>query len=308
MADTELARRLGELLGEPVRELSSVHGGDICEAYRLDTPSGPRFAKVLPADRAAPASFFATEAAGLAWLSDAGAVAVPRVLAVGSDALVLEWIDTADSAAHGSGSSSGRSSGRGSARDDEAFGAVLASLHDAGAEAFGTPPPGVGAEGWIGTVAVTNTAYDTWPEFFWQARVEPLVRTADRSGALPDGAVRLAERLPDHLAELAGPPEPPARVHGDLWWGNVVWAAGGTAWLVDPSAHGDHRETDLAMLALFGGISGAFLAGYESVHPLADGWQGRQALHQLVPLLVHAILFGGSYGTQAHAILRRYLA
>lgn len=297
MPGSALEGRLGELLGEPVRSLSAVPGGDICDAYRAELATGSAFAKVLPPDRAAPASFFAAEAAGLAWLRAAGAVRVPEVLAVGPDVLVLEWIDTAA----GGG-------GRGGTRDDEEFGVELARLHDAGAEAFGAPAPGAGAEGWIGTVAVDNTPAPTWPELFWNGRVAPLLRTADRAGALPDGAARLAERLPDRLADLAGPPEPAARVHGDLWWGNVVWAGDGAAWLVDPSAHGDHREADLAMLALFGGVSGALLAGYESVHPLAEGWQDRQPLHQLVPLLVHAILFGGSYGGQVHRVLRRYLA
>ena len=43
----------------------------------------------------------------------------------------------------------------------------------------------------------------------------------------------------------------PCRIHGDLWSGNVVWARDGVH-LIDPAAHGGHRETDLAMLGLFG--------------------------------------------------------
>ena len=41
------------------------------------------------------------------------------------------------------------------------------------------------------------------------------------------------------------------------------------------------------------------LAGYQSVHPLNQGWRDRIALHQLYPLLAHAVLFGGGYGQQA---------
>ena len=98
-----------------------------------------------------------------------------------------------------------------------------------------------------------------------------------------------------------------ARLHGDLWSGNVVWTPGGAV-LIDPAAHGGHRESDLAMLALFGlPHLGAVLVGYQSVSPLANGWQERVELHQLFPLLVHAVLFGGGYGAQAEGAALRYL-
>ena len=105
-----------------------------------------------------------------------------------------------------------------------------------------------------------------------------------------------------------GCPSWPARLHGDLWNGNVLWA-GGRGWLVDPAAHGGHRETDLAMLDLFGAPElGRLLAAYEEVTPLAAGWRRRRGLHQLHPLLVHALLFpGGGYLTAALAAARRYL-
>ncbi|WP_159058348.1 fructosamine kinase family protein, partial [Streptomyces europaeiscabiei] len=112
-------------------------------------------------------------------------------------------------------------------------------------------------------------------------------------------------RLPD----LAGPAEPPARLHGDLWNGNVLWGADGHARLIDPAAHGGHRETDLAMLALFGCPHlGHILDGYQRAAPLADGWQDRVGLHQLFPLLVHAVLFGRGYADQALQAARAALA
>ncbi len=112
----------------------------------------------------------------------------------------------------------------------------------------------------------------------------------------------------DKIDELAGPPEPPARIHGDLWSGNVLWS-GGKGWLIDPAAHGGHRETDLAMLALFGApYRDEILAAYDAVTPLAAGWRARVPLHQLHPLLVHACLFGEPYGAQAGAAARAALA
>jgi fructosamine-3-kinase len=103
-----------------------------------------------------------------------------------------------------------------------------------------------------------------------------------------------------------GVPEPPARLHGDLWSGNVLWAADGRVWVIDPAAHGGHRESDLAMLALFGAPQLERIIGaYEEVAPLAEGWRERVPLHQAWPLLVHAALFGGGYGTSAAGALRR---
>src|SRR6185503_15289651 len=87
---------------------------------------------------------------------------------------------------------------------------------------------------------------------------------------------------------LAGPPEPPARLHGDLWSGNVLWGRDGTAWLIDPAAYGGHREVDLAMLRLFGSPGRHFLDAYEERFPLASGHEERVELYQLFPLLVHA--------------------
>jgi fructosamine-3-kinase len=129
---------------------------------------------------------------------------------------------------------------------------------------------------------------------------------ADR-GALPGGALDTLDRLTGRLAELSGPPEPPARLHGDLWSGNVLTADDGRPWLIDPAAYGGHREIDLAMLRLFGSPGPGFLAAYEEIAPLADGHEERVKLWQVMPLLAHAALFGGGYGSQAVAAMRRYV-
>jgi len=88
----------------------------------------------------------------------------------------------------------------------------------------------------------------------------------------------------------------------------VLWSTD-RAWLIDPAAHGGHRETDLAMLALFGCPHLDMVrAAYDEAAPLASGWRARVPLHQLFPLLVHVVLFGRSYAAQtvaaAHAGLR----
>jgi fructosamine-3-kinase len=111
----------------------------------------------------------------------------------------------------------------------------------------------------------------------------------------------VVERLPGLV-----PAGPPALLHGDLWWGNVLWADGGLPALIDPSVHGGHPEEDLAMLALFGPVPDRVIRAYAEVRPLAEGWAERVALWQLYPLLVHTVLFGGPYRSSAEAAARRY--
>ena len=138
----------------------------------------------------------------------------------------------------------------------------------------------------------------TWAEFYGTQRLAPLARLAHDAGrALPDSSITQLERLaaPDRLSAFGAADEAPARLHGDLWAGNRMVDADGRSWLIDPAAHGGHREFDLAMMRLFGGFGPDCFAAYEEVRPLAPGWEERVALHQIAPLVVHAIKFGGSY-------------
>lgn len=149
-----------------------------------------------------------------------------------------------------------------------------------------------------------NEPDDDWPRWYAEHRVLPYVRTAVDQGVLPDAGpfTLVCERID----ELAGPAEPPARLHGDLWSGNVLWGADGRPWLIDPAAYGGHREVDLAMLRLFGGPGLGFASAYDEVWPRADGHEERLALWQLFPLLVHAVLFGAPYGGSARRAAERY--
>ncbi|HWD02547.1 MAG TPA: fructosamine kinase family protein [Amycolatopsis sp.] len=228
------------------------------------------------------------EAAGLRWLAEPAAVAVARVRGHDDDWLVLERIDasrpTRDAAAD--------------------FGRGLARLHAAGAPAFGAPPPGGPVDAWIGSAPMRNVTGERWAEWYAAQRVLPYVRQAVDSGGLTAGEADVVERA---CAAIPESPEPPARLHGDLWNGNVLWTARG-ACLIDPAAHGGHRETDLAMLHLFGCPHlDDVVAAYDECAPLAPGWRERIPLHQLFPLLVHTVLFGRSYARQAVAAARTLL-
>ena len=282
-----IANRAEQLLGTAVVATAPVAGGDICTSTRLRLSDG-RSALVKTRPHA-PADFFATEARGLSWLASAGGVDVPEVLAAEPDCLILSWVETS----------------RPGAEAAERFGRTLAATHRAGAPAFGTED---GADGYIGTLPMPNRSAGSWPEFFATRRLLPYLKLArDRSGISEDDAADV-EKVVRRITELAGPDEPPARLHGDLWSGNVLWGPESRVYLVDPAAYGGHRETDLAMLALFGlpQLQRA-LSAYHEVYPLADGWQDRVPLHQLFPLLVHACLFGGGYGARAGEAARALL-
>jgi fructosamine-3-kinase len=184
------------------------------------------------------------------------------------------------------------------------FGARLARTHEAGATAYGAGPPGWQGDGFFGPLSeplpMRLGSWQTWGGFYAEARIAPTVRLARDRGVYDAGAVRTFDVLCGRLAsgDLDTDDEP-ARTHGDLWSGNVMWTArGGT--LIDPAAHGGHRETDLALLSLFGAPHlTRILEGYQDVRPLSQGWAERVGVHQLHCLLVHAVLFGGGYAAQA---------
>ncbi|MFF6783195.1 fructosamine kinase family protein [Streptomyces sp. NPDC012510] len=233
------------------------------------------------------------EAAGLCWLTETGTVRVPTVYGHDGGRLVIDRV------------AQGAPSAEAAAR----FGADLAALHAAGAPAFGAPPPGGPREAYIGRAPMRNITGDDWPAWYAEHRVLPYLGRAVDDGTIRPAEAYSIEEVCARLPDLAGPAEPPARLHGDLWNGNVLWGADGDAWLIDPAAHGGHRESDLAMLALFGCPHlDEVLRGYEQAAPLADGWADRVGLHQLFPLLVHAVLFGRGYAEQALDAARAALA
>jgi len=269
---------LGAELGVEIGPARSIAGGDINDAYEATLGDGRKIFVKTHADP--PAGMYAAEAAGLGWLA-AGPLWVPKVLAVSERALALEWLAI----------------GAKGDRFDEELGRGLAQLHALGAPMFGHHRPS-----FLATLAQDNTGARGAVGQWIDRRVGPLCEQARVRAAMPDVREKL-ELLRER--DIWGPREPPARLHGDLWWGNVV-AVDGAPCLIDPAVYGGHREVDLAMLALFGGVSDELIAAYQEVAPLAAGWRDRVPLWQLYPLAAHAVLFGGSYGAQVVRILDRF--
>lgn len=278
-----LERHLEEVLQTAVAAKHRMTGGDICDAWRVTLRDGRSvFAKEHP--NAGP--MFDAEAFGLGWLAEANALRTPTVLSASPRALVLEFIET------------------GSRGDsfDETLGRNLAQMHAHAPPGFGLPHPGV-----IASLPQDNASEADWATFYGARRLAPMLALCVERGRLPAAAHSELDALLRVLPERLGPAEPPARLHGDLWSGNVMVDHRGAPVLVDPAAYGGHREVDLAMMHLFGGFSPATFAAYEEATPLAPGHQDRVRLLQLYPVLVHVALFGGHYGATARQTINDYV-
>ncbi|GAB2697238.1 fructosamine kinase family protein [Nocardia thraciensis] len=271
---------LSDLLGIPVSTMSDLGRSHAWTLHRARLADG-RDVFVKAAEGAPDSdtgSALHAEAAGLRWLGEGDpAGLVPVVLAADERTLVLPWLRPTTPTPTAA----------------EEFGRALAALHATGPDEYGAPWPG-----FIAALPQDNTStVGEWGPWYAERRLAPLLSAA--APRLGPAGVRVFERVMDEIGSLAGPSEPPSRIHGDLWSGNLVWTTAGVK-VIDPAAHGGHRESDLAMLALFGAPHlDRTTAAYHEAHPLHSGWRQRIPLHQLYPLLVHVVLFGGSYRSMA---------
>jgi len=277
--------QLEHQIGADVIRLNHLSGGDFADAYQAVLSSGE--ALFVKTHYEPIKAFFTTEAQGLTWLRDANAVNVPQVLAISDDPpmLALEWIEQ----------------GRADATTEEEFGRELAALHQISAVQFGRPDKrNTGSQG------LPNSCCASWSHFYAQNRLLPLAEIAHQRKALPNKLVQQIESIASRLEQLGGPEVSPVLLHGDLWAGNRIVDKEGHSWLIDPAAHYSHFEFDLAMMRLFGGFSERCFDSYAEVAKLPSDYMERVALHQIAPLVVHAIKFGGHYVQATAKALRFY--
>lgn len=295
-----LEETIRKIFGENacIAKLESIHGGDINDAYRVTLSTGDcLFLKTNASDKT---DFFRTEAAGLAALSSAEVIGVPRVFGAGTDAergcsyLALEYLDSV----------------RREAAYWEDFGRRLAELHRSESGAF-VPfrdcgmKYGFTEDNFIGTTPQINSPRETWTDFYRDCRLLPQIRLAERY--LDSDLRKKADRLLEHLDSALREPDFPSLLHGDLWSGNVMCGPDGRAWLVDPAVYVGDFEADLAMTQLFGGFPERFYDAYDEVNPIdREGYPARRKLYQLYQLLNHLNLFGRAYLGSVADILRSW--
>ena len=283
---TVLCEELEKIVENPVLRIQSVSGGDINDAYRIETKDQSYFLKVNQYPNGV--QMLDCEADGLRALSKRAPLRVPRVLGRGTTTgqhwLLLEYF------APGGVDNSFW----------ERFGQQLAQLHRQSSPMFGWD-----GDNYIGSLPQSNVRRATWAEFYAQERLEPQLRRALNSGRLQATDLQNAYRLYKKLTAIC-PEEPPALTHGDLWSGNFLVAADGSPVLIDPSVSYAHREMDLALSQLFGGFAPLFYRAYQDQYPVAPNFAERITVYQLYYILVHVNLFGGSYVQQARRILAHF--
>ncbi len=263
-----------------------IYGGDINQAYLLQTSAGRFFIKINAALFGP--DFFEKEAKGLVILSNAACIRVPMPLFDGKFLqqvyLVMEFI------------------GSGTAQRDfwKEFGESLAALHKNTHPEFGLEH-----NNFIGRLPQSNQPHQLWCDFYTQERVMCLVHKAAEKNLLETAHIGHAEHLCSKLKDLF-PEEIPSLLHGDLWNGNFMVSVDGNAAVYDPAVYYGHREMDLAMTRLFGGFDQEFYESYDASFPLQPGWKLRNDVFQLYPLLVHLLLFGGNYRQSVTGILAKY--
>ena len=245
----------------------------------------------------APRGFFAAEAAGLKWLAEPDVVPVVGVIDQDDSSLRLNRVEETTPSPH-------------SAFD---FGRKLAQLHDSGAPAFGWAPA---EPAWFGPldspfeVAVGQCA--SFTQFWVELRLDPIAATITdqltkaQAETITAAITAISSGAFEGISGQGA--EAPARVHGDLWAGNLMWTPAGCT-LIDPAAHGGHRLEDLAMLALFGApFLDEIFAGYEAAHPMPAGWREDLPVHNFFALLAHVKLFGTGFLGQTLSSARAIIA
>lgn len=289
MLPDSLRETLEDQFDAEIAQCTSVSGGCIANASRLETDDGPLFLKWGDADVA---RTFPGEAAGLDAMAAADAsLVVPKVVTHDTSTddrtgyLVMKWINA----------------GRKGRRFWQSFGQGLAEMHEHTGDEYGFP-----TDNFIGQLPQSNTWMTSWPAFFREQRLAPQVEMARDRGRWKSDWDRPLDTLYRRLDDLL-PADPPASVvHGDLWKGNFMVNAIGTPVLIDPATYYGHREVDLAMSELFGGYDETFYDAYRAAWPLEPGYEERREIYNLYHLINHLNHFGAGYANGVASTLQRF--
>ena len=277
-----------EHYGIQVHKTKPLAGGSINSVHKVTDTHGKSF--VVKSNANVQPDFFEAEKHGLETLrKHAKKLTIPGVVGTFSEEdthfLVLEYLEP----------------GSESATFSKHLGIGLAEMHQTTQVDFS----GLDRNNYIGSMRQKNAPFSNFYDFFGRKRLYEPFKLIEKKGIFGTADHRALERLMMRLPELI-PDEKSSLLHGDLWTGNKLALSDGSACILDPAIYYGHREIDLAMTRLFGGFSIDFYNSYNEVYPLAPQWEKRVDIFNLYPLLVHTLLFGGSYAGQVAQILRRY--
>lgn len=259
-----------------------VSGGDINEAYQLQTADKRYFIKVQPQH---PASYFDHEKRGLEELSQVINTPVPVTSGeIDGDAyLILNWLD----------------SGHGSQSD---LGHAVAKMHLHHHDQFGFY-----TSHHTKALFKDNSFNRSWTDFYVKQRLMSERDAAQAAGRWNDFRENHFQRMVQAFQKCyAKSSVQPSLLHGDLWAGNYMFTPDGSPTLIDPDALYGDREYDLAMTTIFSGFSPEFYQAYNETYPLDPGFEDRLPWYQFYYLCMHLILFGEMYGGSVDNILEKY--
>lgn len=268
--------------GWQLRRCSRLQGGCVAEVQRLDVITAAGDSKSLVVKSGARTG--AAEAAGLQVLARAGGLAVPEVIAMTDESLLMSYLPTVS-----------RCDGF-----DELLGQGLARQHCCESERFGFD-----CTTYCGGTAQNNAWQDDGYQFFAEQRLLALGRRCREAGLLTSRDLQQLESLCHRLPDLL-PGQAPMLLHGDLWYGNVMTDAAGRPALIDPAVYYGWAEAELAMTLMFGGFSTRVYEAYQAVKPLLPGWQKRADIYNLYHYLNHLLLFGDTYRRDVQRIVQYY--
>lgn len=277
---------LSNVLSTPIKNISSISGGDISQAYKISTSNSDYFLKFNSAPDAL--TMFQTEAYGLQTIAKTNTIKTPKVIAYdrfeNSAFLLLEFIESKPP----------------SFEDFKNLGTQLAQLHQCTSESFG-----LDQDNFIGRLPQPNHKHKNWTDFYTHERLIPQLELAKQKGMLHHSECPNAEHIKNRLQPLLENIKP-ALLHGDLWSGNYLISKNGEPYVIDPALYYGHNEVDIAMSKLFGGFGEAFYESYFSFFHADEHTSARIEVYQLYHLLVHLNMFGRSYYGAVSAILKRF--
>ncbi|WP_373517413.1 fructosamine kinase family protein [Pricia sp.] len=261
--DKHLKDRLEYLLCVNIESIRSISGGDISQAYLLETESERFFCKVNHADQAN--KMFLAEKKALEEIARTKEIAVPKVVLCEvldkGGFLVMEYIEPK----------------RASPKEMEQFGHQLAQFHQkSAANTFGWE-----TDNYIGSLPQSNKENEGWAKFYVAERLIPQLRLSVDSKRLQNDEIPSEQRLLEICHKLF-PDVKPSLLHGDLWSGNYMVSQEGRPYLIDPATYYGHHEVDIAMTRLFGGFGNQFYGAYAEHFPKIGGEKERNDIYSFV--------------------------